>query len=370
MHHAVRIKDILHLKSIPKISDRKIISLVNHFGGTEGLFDQDPRSLLKTPGIRESDASLIRHSLHDDRSIAEQFSLVNKVNGSIISFWDKEYPEHLKNIYDPPALLFVLGTLIPNDNFSVAIVGTRHPTNYGRNNAESFSKELSLRGVTVVSGLARGVDTVVHKSTIKHGGRTVAVLGGSIDRIYPRENQPLAEMIESAGHGAVISELPMSTPSHPGFFPRRNRIISGMSLGTLIVESDENGGAMITASTALDQNRELFCIPGNISERKSYGTNKLIKNGQAKLVQSIDDMIDELAVSLKPILKGASPRPVPPQLNIFEQSIIDQLTSEPLHIDSISDAAKLSSSDALVNLLSLEFKGMVRQMAGKMFFRI
>ena len=369
MQHAVRIRDILHLKSIPKISDRKIIALVDHFSGTEGIFAQDPRSLMRASGIRESDASLIRHSRVDERSIDEQFSLVNRVNGSIISFWDKEYPCHLKNIYDPPALLFVRGALRTEDNYSVAIVGTRHPTNAGRNNADHFATELSIRGITVVSGLARGVDTVVHKSTVKNGGRTIAVLGGSIDRIYPRENQSLAEMIESDGHGAVISELPMSTPSHPGFFPRRNRIISGMSLGTLIIESDENGGAMITATTALDQNRELFCIPGSIAERKSYGTNKLIKNGQAKLVQSIDDIIDELLVSLQPVLKRSTLQRPAPQLNMFEQSIMEHLTSLPVHIDAISETARLTPSDALVNLLSLEFKGMVQQLAGKMFRR-
>ncbi|MFZ4619650.1 MAG: DNA-processing protein DprA [Bacteroidota bacterium] len=370
MHHNIRIHDILHLRSIPKISDRKLINLINHFGSTQELLSQDPRSLVKVAGIRESDASLIKHTRIDSKQIENQFSLINRMNGSILSLWDKDYPEHLKNIYDPPPLLFVRGTLHPADNFSIAIVGTRHPTHYGKLNAELFAKELATRGITVVSGLARGVDTIVHKAAVQHGGRTVAVLGGSIDRIYPRENEPLVRLIESDEHGAVISELPMSTPSHPAFFPRRNRIISGMSLGTLIIESDENGGAMITATTAIDQNRELFCIPGNIAERKSFGTNKLIKNGQAKLVQSIDDIIDELAVSLRPILKQKPVNPDSPQLNAFEQKIYDQLSSEPAHIDIISESAKLSPSDALVSLLGLEFKGIVRQMAGKMFHRL
>lgn len=370
MQPAVRIHDVLHLKSIPKISDRKIINLINHFGSTKELLSQDPRSFLKVAGIRESDASLIKHTRIDTKQIENQFSLVNRINGSIISLWDKEYPEHLKNIYDPPALLFVRGSLRLDDNFSVAIVGTRHPTHYGKINAENFAKELSSRGITVVSGLARGVDTIVHKSTVRQGGRTVAVLGGSIDKIYPRENEPLAELIESGENGAVISELMMSTPSHPGFFPRRNRIISGMSLGTLIIESDENGGAMITATTAIDQNRELFCIPGSISERKSFGTNKLIKKGQAKLVQSVDDIIDEMLVSLKPILKNKTAKSEVIQLTAFEQKIFDELSSEPIHIDTISESTKLSPSDALVNLLSLEFKGIVRQMAGKMFHRL
>ncbi len=370
MHHSVRIQDLLHLKSIPKISDRKIIGLINHFGSSERILSEDPRSLIKAPGIKESDASLIKHTRIDVRQIENQFSLVNRMNGSILSLWDDQYPEHLKNIYDPPLLLFIRGTLLSADDHSIAIVGTRHPTSYGRIHAENFAVELARRGITVVSGLARGVDTIVHKSTIRHGGRTVAVLGGSIDRIYPRENETLAEQIASPENGAVISELPMSTPSHPAFFPRRNRIISGMSVGTLIIESDENGGAMITASTALDQNRGLFCLPGSISERKSFGTNKLIKNGHAKLVQNVDDIIDELRIMLQPVLKSSVHIPVPPQLNVFEQQIYDQMTSEPVHIDAISERAKLTSSDALVNLLSMEFKGIVRQMAGKMFLRV
>jgi DNA processing protein len=370
MQNGIHIRDLLHLKSIPKISDRKIINLVEHFQSTERIRTADPRALVRIRGIKETDASLIRHTPVDQRSIETQFSLLNKVNGSIISYWDQEYPEHLKNIYDPPVLLFVRGKLQPRDNFSIAIVGTRHPTLYGKVNAEHFAKHLSERGITVVSGLARGVDTIAHRSTIRHHGRTVAVLGGSIDRIYPGENAPLVEMIGSEMNGAVISELAMSTPSHPAFFPRRNRIISGMSLGTLIIESDEDGGAMITATTALDQNRELFCIPGSIAERKCFGTNKLIKHGQAKLVQSVDDIVDELQVALRPILSSPPAAPPAPQLNVFEQKIIDRLTAEPMHIDVISEQTQLSVSDVLVNLLGLEFKGLIRQMAGKMFLKV
>ncbi|MFA6469512.1 MAG: DNA-processing protein DprA [Bacteroidota bacterium] len=369
MQTGIHIRDLIHLRSIPKISDRKIIHLIDHFGSTEALLSADPRSLVRIKGIKESDASFIRHAPVDQRAIERQFSLVNKVNGNIVSYWDPDYPEHLKNIYDPPALLFVRGKLQQNDKYSIAIVGTRHPTAYGKQIAESFARELARRGIAVISGLARGVDTIVHRTALHHG-RTVAVLGGSVDKIYPKENEKLVEMIESKHRGAVISELPMSTQSHPGFFPRRNRIISGMSLGTLIVESGEDGGAMITATTALDQNRELFCIPGPINEKKSDGTNRLIRNGQAKLVQSVDDIIEELSVALRPILSDLPPAAEPPQLNAFEQRIADVLTEVPIHIDQISEQSQLSSSDALVNLLSLEFKGFVRQLAGKMFSKV
>ena len=183
-------------------------------------------------------------------------------------------------------------------------------------------------------------------------------------------NEKLVEVIESKNNGAVISELLMSTPSHPAFFPRRNRIISGMSLGTLIIESDRNGGAMITATTAIDQNRELFALPGNISEKKSYGTNTLIKSGQAKLVQSVDDILDELAVPLQAVITSKPHKVEPPTLNVFEQKIYDVMTLDPLHIDVISEQSGLTTSDVLVNLLSLEFKGIVLQMAGKMFRRV
>jgi len=369
MSDIISIQDLLHLKSIPKISDRKIINLVNHFNSTSEIFSAEPRGLIKVAGIKETDASLIRHTQRDQQFIDGQFSLVNKVNGTIISYWDDSYPIQLKNIYDPPVLLFVRGKLHRDDNYSIAIVGTRHPTSYGKHLTEVLAKELSQRGITVVSGLARGVDTIAHKSNLHAHGRTIAVLGGSIDKIYPKENEKLVELIESTRQGAVISELLMSTPSHPGFFPRRNRIISGMTLGTVIIESDVDGGAMITATTAIDQNRELFCLPGNITEKQSFGTNKLIKNGQAKLIQSVDDILEELQLLLQPVLKSKPRAPEPPQLNAFEQKIFDVLTHEPIHIDIISEQSQLSSSDVLVNLLSLEFKGIVRQMAGKMFLR-
>jgi len=192
------------------------------------------------------------------------------------------------------------------------------------------------------------------------------VIGSGIDIIYPAENKKLAEQIEE--NGAVVSEFFMGTKPDPGNFPRRNRIVSGMALGTLIVETGENGGAMITASTTLDQNRELFCIPGNITEKFSAGTNRLIRDGHAKLVQSVDDILEELKSSLRPILK--SPQPAPVTLTVFEQKILDLLVSNPSHIDDIAERSGLSIPDTLVNLLSLEFKGLVRQLAGKMFLRL
>jgi DNA processing protein len=283
--------------------------------------------------------------------------------------WDNEYPSLLKKIYDPPVFLFVRGKFTEEDRYAIGIVGTRHATAYGRSMAERFTKELTQIGITIVSGLARGIDTVAHTTALSSGGRTIAVIGSALDNIYPPENKKLCDRIEE--HGAVVSEFFMGTEIDPGNFPRRNRVISGLSLGTLIVESDLTGGAMITASTALDQNRELFSIPGPLVEKKSAGTNSLIKNGRAKLVQSVDDIIEELEVPLRPILASQYRQHAPvPQLSMFEEKVFAIITYEPQQIDDISAKAGLSSSDTLVNLLGLEFKGLVKQMAGKMFVRI
>jgi DNA processing protein len=220
--------------------------------------------------------------------------------------------------------------------------------------------------VTVVSGLARGIDTVAHAATLKAGGRTVAVIGSGLDVPYPPENRKLMELIDD--EGAIVSEFPMGTKPDAPNFPRRNRIISGMTLGTIVIESGEDGGAMITASTALDQNREVFAVPGTIYEKKSAGPNLLIQRGQAKLVLTVADVVEELGRSL-PKTGVAARTPVEPSLTLFERAVYEQLSSDPLHIDTIADRAATSTADALVTLLGLEFKGVVRQLPGKHFIR-
>ena len=367
MESGINISDLLQLSAIPGVGTNRLRALVTHFGTPTSALAASPRDLIRVEGIDKKLASTIAHYKNGRAFAEEQLSNINKVNGRIITLWHDEYPEYLRKIYDPPPLLFVLGTIEHNDKYAVAIVGTRRPSAYGKLTAERFAKELSEKGITVVSGLARGIDTVAHFSSLRAGGRTIAVIGSSIDVIYPSENKKLAECIEE--RGAVVSEFFMGTKPDPGNFPRRNRLISGMSLGTLIIETAENGGAMITASMALDQNRELFCIPGNITEKYSIGTNRLIRDGHAKLVQSVDDIIAELKTSLRPILKEESPQ-AQVVLSIFEQKIFDLLTSEPTHIDVLSEQSGLSIPDTLVNLLSLEFKGLVRQLAGKMFLKL
>jgi len=359
--------DLLRLSDIPGVGPSRLRAIVSHFGSPTEALGASALELSRVEGIEKRLASTIAHYKGGRRFAEEQLSLLNKVNGRIVTFWDQEYPEYLKKIYDPPAFLFVRGTIEKNDRFAIAVVGTRAPTPYGVVITEKFSRELTEKGIVIVSGLARGIDTLAHSACLSSGGRTIAVIGSGINVIYPPENLSLAHQIEE--HGAIVSEFCMGTSPDPGNFPRRNRLVSGMSLGTLIVESPENGGAMITGSTALDQNRELFCVPGSILEKNCTGTNSLIRDGRAKLVLTVDDILDELQAPLRPILKRPPDRP-PVQLSVFELRLLDILTSDPVHVDAIAEASGLSIPDTLVNLLGLEFKGLVKQLAGKMFLKI
>ena len=362
----VNVRDLLRLSSVPRIGPAKIRALLSHFETPADVLEASPLELIRVRGIEKKLASNIAHHEDGEAFADDQLKRVNKIGGRILTIWDKEYPELLKRIYDPPALIYVLGKFSAKDRHSIAIVGTRTPTSYGQIVAEAFSEKLSSLGITIVSGLARGVDTVAHSVTLKAGGRTVAVIGSGLDVPYPPENEKLMDRI--AESGVVVSEFPMTAKPDATNFPRRNRIISGLSLGTSVVESAEDGGAMITASTALDQDREVFAVPGNINAKRSSGPNKLIQDGRAKLVQSVDDVLAELNLKLE---RGAVRREEPTiQLTIFEQKIYEMLTNDPIHIDDLADILENSTSDVLVTLLSLEFKGLVRQLPGKLFVKM
>jgi DNA processing protein len=284
----------------------------------------------------------------------------------LITFWDAEYPENLKKIYDPPVLLFIRGTLTPADKNAIALVGTRTPTAYGRGCVESFSKELVQQQITVVSGMARGIDTYAHWAAINAGGRTIAVLGSGVDVVYPPENKNLMpKMIEQ---GAIISEFLMGAKPDAPNFPRRNRIVSGISLGVVVIEAGKKSGALITANIALDQNREVFAIPGNINSPHSIGTNALIQEG-AKLVTGAGDVIDELKPQLSHLLATAKIKRKQISLTAVEQTIWENLSTEAMHIDQIASINQLSVAQALGVLLALELKDMVIQMPGKYFIK-
>ena len=363
-----KVRDLLTLSSVPRIGPHKIRALITHFHDPSTILKASPRDLIRVPGIDKKLASNIVHNKGGEKFADEQLKRLNRIGGRILTIWDSEYPDLLKKTYDPPALLYMLGHFMSSDKNSIAIVGTRHPSLYGQATTEVFVRELAELGLTVVSGLARGIDTQAHQTALKSKGRTIAVIGSGLDVPYPPENRKLLEAI--AEQGAVVSEFPMGAKPDATNFPRRNRIISGLSLGTVIVESGEDGGAMITASTALDQNREVFAVPGNITEKRSAGANKLIREGRAKLVQRVQDILEELGPQMRHLLKKERAIDPPVELTLFERNVLNILGDQPVQIDTISELAETSTADALVNLLSLEFKGLVRQLPGKMFVRL
>jgi DNA processing protein len=371
----VNVRELLLLARVPGIGPARLRALVSHFGDPRAVLEASARSLTRVRGIDRTSAQAVVSSAHSpsrsvhEREVSVQLSALNNVGGRIVTFWDRDYPENLKRIYDPPPYLWVLGNFQPRDASGIAIVGTRSPTQYGIQIAEGMSAGLASLGLPVISGLARGIDTAAHRAAVRVGGRTVAVIGSGIDVIYPPENRSLAQSI--LREGAVVSEFEMGTKPEAVNFPRRNRLVSGIALGVLVVETGPGGGAMITAHLALDQGREVFAIPSPVRDGARSGTNALIREGNALLVESVDDIIAELAPRLGAVLHIERPRtqPAHPDLTLFERTVFDALGETPTHIDDISRRSGLAPSDTLVHLLTLEFKGAVRQMAGKLFTR-
>ncbi len=366
--------DLLVIAQLPHVGPGRLRQLVSHFGSTSDAVRATAREISSVPGYTrrlsvEIARALKGPSMPAYRQYAErQLSRLNKLNGTIVTYWDPSYPELLRKIYDPPPFYFQLGEYREEDNSSIAVVGTRSPSEYGIRITEQFTREFARLGITVVSGLARGVDTAAHTTALRSGGRTIAVTGSGLDVVYPPENRNLTGRIRH--HGAVITEYDMGAKPDAANFPRRNRIISGISLGTVVVETDLRGGAMITASMALDQNREVFAVPGSVATRSSRGCHALIREGRAKLVESVDDVLEELSPRLRPPAGSPhQPGRAAREVSLFEKNIYDQLTDEPTHIDRIAELSKTLPEDALVSLLSLEFKGLIRQLPGKRFAR-
>lgn len=272
----------------------------------------------------------------------------------VLTLSDKAYPEKLKQIFDPPPVLYIKGELLPQDNLALAVVGTRRITNYGREVTETLVRQLANSGLTIVSGMARGVDSLAHKVALDSGSRTIAVLGCGVDIVYPPQNFNLAK--EIVKNGALVSEYPPGTQPIPGHFPARNRIISGLSLGTLVTEADEKSGSLITASSALEQNREVFAVPGPIYSQLSKGPAGLIKQG-AKLVTSAEDILEELNIEQKQ--KAQKIKQVIPD-NKDEEIIIKLLANEPKHIDQILRESAFGSDKLNGLLVTMELKGQIK----------
>ena len=361
-------KDWIALNLVSGIGKVIFTRLLKHFGKASNVLKASYQELIKVRGIGDKIAREII-SLKDGKIIEKELNLIKKNNVEILTLDSADYPELLKTIYDPPPVLYMKGSL-KNTGYPIAVVGSRMPTTYGKTVTEKMSRELVSRGFIIVSGMARGIDTIAHSTVLKAGGNTIAVLGCGLNRVYPQENYRLMEEISLKG--AVLSEFPMNTPPYRENFPVRNRIISGLSLGTLVIEASDKSGALITAKQALEQGREVFAIPGNVNVINSRGTNSLIKEG-AKLVEDVDDITSELKAlpkSLKEKVYEKMARKLPPDISKEEMIVYSQLEESSIHIDVIAKNSNLPVNKVSAILLSLEMNGVIRQEAGKMFAKI
>ncbi|MFQ5671970.1 MAG: DNA-processing protein DprA [Nitrospinales bacterium] len=343
--------------------------LLRHFGLVGNVFRASVRELTQVNGIGEKIAAEILN-FDLERNIEREFRLAEKLDLRIVTLASPEYPYLLKLIYDPPPVLYYQGSPLAKYPVAVAVVGTRLATSYGKLVAERICGDLAARGMVIVSGMARGIDTVCHQSTIKAGGQTIAVLGCGLSHTYPPENGRLRQQI--AEHGTLVSEFPISMRPDKNNFPARNRVISGLSLGTLIIEAGVKSGALITAQFALDQGREVFAVPGNIYSPKSRGANHLVKLG-AKLVDGADAVVEELPDSIRALLK-ASPIVNEKKTNADsiglsekEQNLMSLLALEEKHIETLIENSRLSPAVVSATLTQLELRGLIRQKEGKMF---
>lgn len=367
------------LKWVEGVGNVGFKTLLTAFGTPKEVFAA-PHSMIKVvPGIGEQTAHQIKN-FSEWAKVEKEMDCAKRAGVSIMTLQDPLYPPHLARIYDPPAYLYVQGCLKEED-VNVAFVGSRTASTYGLFTTERLCRELVLRGVTIVSGMARGIDSAAHRGALTGRGRTIAVLGCGLDVVYPPENEKLLSQI--AASGAVISEFPFGTPPNAPNFPARNRIISGISLGVVVVEAGEKSGSLITARIALEQGREVFAVPGSIDVSGSRGTNKLIKQG-AKLIENIDDILEELipqarrmAVSNRKEPSGDNAvdhwRKSEPVADMAftenEEAIWQVLSQKPVSIDEIIASTGRLAPEVLMSLLSLELKGVIEQKPGKMYVR-
>jgi DNA processing protein len=371
----------LALRLIPGLGARKANQLLDRFRTPHRIF-QASRSELEASGLAGSLAQTIASGCTFDDAVDQQQKIL-ETGAVLVPFSDPAYPARLKEIFDPPIALFARGRVELLQSMMLGVVGTRRPTAYGTAAAERLSPDLAQAGLTIVSGMARGIDTSAHRGALAVGGDTVAVFGCGVDLIYPAENRKLA--LEIADKGLLVSEFPMGSPAFPQNFPIRNRIISGMSVGVLVVEGAEYSGSSITARTALDQQREVFAVPGNITSKMSWGPNLLIKQG-AKLVQEWNDVTVELPADVRRALVAKAQArlgpisletndnqlPLPVEMGAATRAVLARLTPDvPLHLDELLETFDgLTSSETIAALFELELLGLVRQLPGKNFVKV
>lgn len=360
---------LILLNLIPDIGTIRVRRLREAFGSLAALCEASEELLKGVEGIGPVLASRLAKGLRDTHALAEEVRLAKQAGCRILTQEDAEYPAPLNDIPDPPLALYIRGTWTQEDQTAIGMVGSRRASLYGEQIAGRFAYDLALRGATIVSGLARGIDAAAHRGALKATGRTLAVLGNGLATIYPPEHVELANQIAQAG--ALISEYPMTMAPLPHNFPRRNRIVSGLSLGVVVVEAANRSGALITADCALEQGREVFAIPGKIDSMTSQGSHRLLKQG-AKLVTSVEDILEELRLELRPVA-GVSTPESPAGVRVLtdqEQAVLAQLSpDDPRDADAVAHMASVSAAHCAAALLQLELKRLVKQLPGKRFVR-
>lgn len=351
------------LNKIPGIGSQKLTLLMSHFENSEQIWHAGETELVGA-GLSEGLAKTVaaaRKMIDPER----EFELLAKENIRVVSEKEEEYPRLLREIHNPPYIIYMRGSSECLLRPMIAVVGSRKCTSYGRQTAHALARDLAASGITVVSGLALGIDAIAHRGALDTNGLTVGVLGSSIEKagITPHTNSMLGEEIVRSG-GLLLSEYSLPTPASAGTFPARNRIMAGMSLGTLVIEAAEESGSLITANHALENNREVFAVPGPIFSPQSRGTNSLIKRG-AKIVTSVQDILEEFSFRQTPTHIS-----MPPEASTEEEKkILSLLESEPLHIDRIIKLSKLETSTALSTLAMMEINGMVKDIGGHNYIR-
>ncbi len=374
----------LALKMTPQLGPRRAVDLLKKFGSPGAIFQQETRDL-EGAGVSYSVARSLESGTAMEDAI-EQQRLLAATGAQLVTWFDDHYPERLRQIYDPPFLLYARGDLDLLSQPSIAVVGTRRPTPYGLVATERLSKDLAVAGLTIVSGMARGIDTAAHKTALDVDGKTIAVLGCGADVVYPAENRKLAQAIVE--RGLLLSEFPLRSPGYPQNFPVRNRIVSGLSYGVLIVEGAQYSGSAITARLALDQGREVFAVPGNITAKQSFGPNLLIRSG-AHLVQDASDVLSDLPLEARQQLAQrsrqmslpvngqpeAGTHPTSHPMAQLRSAVLQSLSpDDPRNLDDllplVQQKSPVSPSEVIAILFDLELDGVIRQLPGKSYLRV
>jgi DNA processing protein len=359
----------MRLSLIPGVGPRRRQALMSHIETPQAVQAPAPSELRRVPGIGAKLSQVIARA-NETIDVDEELELCRRHGIEVLVDVHAPYPRPLREIEDPPGLLFMQGRLLPQDEMSVAIVGSRHATQYGLLQAERLAGSLARAGLTIVSGLARGIDQAAHRGALAAGGRTIAVLGSGLLNIYPVEHKELAVQVAAAG--ALISESPPRAAPLAGVFPQRNRIISGLSLGVIVVEAALSSGALITARHAMEQNRDVFAVPGRVDSRVSHGCHRLIRDG-AKLVESADDVLEELSPLVAATTKADGQtihHPAELLLNELEQQVLAAIDTQATSIDKVVTTSGLPTPQVLATVSVLEMRRLVRRLGGNSVLRL